>query len=132
VGDDVGQLGAVGGWGFVSAMDPAYVPSVRTLPSGDFALPTINQLASGACAGVGTDAVVRGSPADPRIAWLESNLDPAAARRVDVVWPAGYRARFSPGLEILDESGNVVARDGTHITGLCSGGDVPLMEPPFR
>jgi hypothetical protein len=132
VGDDVGQLGAVGGWGFVSAMDPAYVPSVRTLPSGDFALPTINQLASGACAGVGVEAVLRGSKTDPRIAWLEDSTGSTTTQRRDVTWPAGYRARFSPGLEILDESGNVVARDGTHITGLCSGGDVPLMVPPFR
>lgn len=29
-----------------------------------------------------------------------------------IVWPAGFRARFSPGLEILDPSGTVVARGG--------------------
>jgi hypothetical protein len=133
IDDESGHLRAVGGWGFVSATDPSYVPAVRTLPSGDLALPTINQLAEGtACAGVGAEAVLRGSPTDPRIAWLEDTTSLATSQRRDVVWPAGYRARFSPGLEIVDENGNVVLRDGSKITGLCTGGDVPLMEPPFE
>jgi hypothetical protein len=130
--DDTGQLGAVGGWGFVSAEDPTYVPAVRTLPSGALALPTTNQLAGGACAGVGVDAVLHGSAADPRIAWLTENLDPAAPARLDVVWPAGYRARFAPGLEILDENAKVVLQEGDRVTGLCSGVEgVPYLQPPF-
>ncbi|HEX5467176.1 MAG TPA: hypothetical protein VFW92_10935 [Candidatus Limnocylindrales bacterium] len=37
----------------------------------------------------------------------------ADARRFDIVWPAGFTARFDPDLEILDPSGAVVARAGT-------------------
>jgi hypothetical protein len=132
VEDDTGQLRAVGGWGFVPADDPSYVPSVRTLPSGDLALPTINQLSYNICAGVGADAVLHGSPTDPRIAWLESSTGSTTPRRMDVIWPAGYRARFAPSLEILDENGNVVLTDGAHITGLCSGGPPAVLEPPFQ
>lgn len=132
VEDDSGQLRAVGGWGFVSAQDASYVPSVRTLPSGDLALPTINQLPYNICAGVGADAVLHGSATDPRIAWLESSTGSTTPQRIDVAWPAGYRARFAPSLEILDENGNVVLTDGAHITGLCSGGPPALMEPPFQ
>jgi hypothetical protein len=132
VGDDSGQLRSVGGWGFVAADDPSYVPSVRTLPSGDLALPTINQLPYNICAGVGADAVLHGSATDPRIAWLESSTGSTTPQRTDVVWPAGYRARFAPSLEILDENGNVVLTDGAHITGLCSGGPPAVLEPPFQ
>ncbi len=132
VDDASGTLRAVGGWGFVSAQDPSYVPGVRTLPSGDLALPTINEIVNGACAGVGVEAVLRGSKTDPRIAWLEDSTGQATTQRRDVIWPAGYRARFSPGLEILDENGKVVLRDGSRITGLCTGGPTgDVMEPPF-
>jgi hypothetical protein len=131
VEDDSGQVRAVGGWGFVPADDPAYVPSVRTLPSGDLALPTINQLSYSLCAGVGADAVLHGSGTDPRIAWLVSNAPGNAGARIDVAWPAGYRARFAPRLEILDENGAVVLTDGAHITGICSFGPPAVLEPPF-
>ncbi len=133
VADDSGQLMEVGGWGFVPADDPSYVPSVRTLPSGDLALPTVNALVEGLslCAGVGVDAVLHGSATDPRIAWLVSNAPFTAGKRVDVVWPAGYRARFTPSLEILDENGNVVLSAGSHVTGLCDDGGALLMPPPF-
>ena len=132
VEDDTGRLGSVGGWGFVAADDPSYVPAVRKLPSGDLALPTLNQIVPGACGGVGADLLLRGSPTDPRVAWLEGSLAPAVPQRVDVIWLGGYRARFSPGLEILDENGNVVARDGTHIAGYCVTGSDGLVVPPFN
>jgi hypothetical protein len=41
-------------------------------------------------------------------------------RRENLLWPAGYRARFAPGLEVLDPSGRVVAREGDRVTGGCS------------
>jgi hypothetical protein len=132
VGDTSGTVRSVGGWGFVSAYDPSYVPAVRTLPSGDLALPTIDELAPSICAGVGVEAVLRGSATDPRIAWLEASNGSTATQRRDVVWPAGYRARFTPSLEILDENGKVVLRDGSQVTGLCVGGNADVMEPPFR
>jgi len=37
--------------------------------------------------------------------WLEASNGSTATQRRDVVWPAGYRARFTPSLEILDENG---------------------------
>ena len=51
---------------------------------------------------------------------------------MDVGWPAGYRARFAPGLEILDENAKVVLQEGDRVTGLCSGVEgVPYLQPPF-
>jgi hypothetical protein len=90
------------------------------------------------CGGVGLDAVVRGSPNDPHVAWLESRISipgiPPGTRE-DVIWPEGYRARFSPNLEILDGWGIVVLRDGERVSGSCGGvadnGDL-YMVPPFN
>jgi hypothetical protein len=76
--------------------------------------------------------VLRGSETDLRIGWLEDATGSTTRQRRDAIWPAGYRARFAPGLEILGENGNVVPRDGSQITGLCSGGNVSVMEPPFQ
>lgn len=72
------------------------------------------------CAGGGfADRVeLRGSPNDPRIAWGIS-----LGKRLDFVWPEGYSARFVPLLEVLDETGTVVARDGDVIDGGCRLGD---------
>jgi hypothetical protein len=83
-----------------------------------------------ACAGVGLQAVLRGNPNDPRVAWL---INPDGSR-FDVVWPAGYRARFAPRLEVLDAAGNVVIRDGDPVSGGCVTDQprVLLLEPPFK
>ena len=67
-----------------------------------------------ACAGVGTEAVLAGDANDPRVAWLVSS-----GKRVDVVFPFGFRARFAPNLEVLNDSGVVVARAGDRIDGGC-------------
>ena len=120
--DASGRLRGAGGWGFVSATDDSYPPSPKpSLPDGLFALPTTNWLESpdSICAGVGLSAVLHGSPNDPHVAWLESNVR-SDVRRTEVLWPAGYRARFSPSLEILNESGIVVLREGDAITAGCT------------
>jgi hypothetical protein len=39
-----------------------------------------------------------------------------------IFWPPGFTARFSPGLEVLDPGGHVVARGGL-VTDLGGGGD---------
>lgn len=45
----------------------------------------------------------------------------------------GYRARFPDGLEILDESGAVVLRQGDQVEVACVGPDeLLLLTPPFR
>jgi hypothetical protein len=63
------------------------------------------------------------------LAWLVNNL----GTRHDVVWPAGYRARFIPKLEVLDADGTVVLREGDPVTGACvtSEPGVYLLMPPF-
>jgi hypothetical protein len=87
----------------------------------------------GMCGGVGLDAVVRGSQTDPHIAWLENHL--GGISRSEATWPLGYRARFTPKLEILDGWGNVVLRDGEAVTESCGGVDSnggQMMIPPFN
>jgi hypothetical protein len=100
----------------------------------EYALPTNSVPAwLGMCGGVGLDAVVRGSPSDPRIAWLENHL--GGTSRMEATWPAGYRARFTPRLEILDGWGNVMLRDGDTVSGSCASGESnggQLLVPPFN
>lgn len=53
-----------------------------------------------------------GSPdADPDYVWLMSD-----GRRVLISWPAGFRVRWQPALEILNEDGSVVAHKGDTVT----------------
>jgi hypothetical protein len=83
------------------------------------------------CAGVGLDAVLHGDPADPKVAWLTSKI---GGPRLEIVWPFGFTARFTPDLEILDADGNVVIREGGAVTGTCDNlpdGAVYII-PPFR
>ena len=82
---------------------------------GTITLPTV---AVGGCRDVGLrDAALTGDANDPRVAWVVQN-----GLRLDVVFPAGYRARFAPELEILDTDGKVVARGGDPIGGGCTTG----------
>lgn len=72
----------------------------------------------GGCSiGVGRKAVLHGSAFDPRVTWA---TDRAGGFRLELLWPVGYQARFSPNLELLDEQGAVVAREGDLIIGSCS------------
>jgi hypothetical protein len=112
------------------------------LRPGEYALPTRQTLPgwlSIGCAGVGLDAVVHGDSSDTRLVWLDNRLQLAnsqSAARIDVIWPAGYRARFTPQLEILDGMGNVVLREGDAVTGACGWSDGPpriySLAPPFK
>lgn len=109
-------------------------PGERAVPAGGW---SPEWLGFG-CAGVGLDAVVRGDAQDPKVVWLESQLsgpEVPAGQRVDVVWPFGYRARFTPNLELLDSWGNVVLRAGDRVSESCGGvGEDNLlhMKPPFN
>lgn len=62
-------------------------------------LPAVTPHVTGALAG-------DQSQAEP--VWLVD----AAGERLSVVWPESYRAAFTPSLELIDETGAVVARDG--------------------
>lgn len=91
-----------------------------------FALPTVEGV--NGCAGLALhDATLMGNPADGRLVWLQGE-----DIRLDIAWPPGYRARFVPGVEILNEQGVVVLRQGDPIEGACSLGDVLYVEPPFQ
>ena len=70
-----------------------------------------------ACGGVGYEGEFRlhGSPTDARLVWMTF---PDASRH-ELAWPLGYSARFTPGLELLDEQGQVVGREGSRIVGGC-------------
>ena len=81
--------------------------------SAAFRLPTAGLL--GACDGIGLDGVLAGDPNDPRVAWLAVT----GGGRRELVFPVGFTARFSPGLEILNASGEVVFRKGDRIDGGC-------------
>jgi hypothetical protein len=75
------------------------------------------------CLGIGGGATLAGDPNDPRVAWLEG-----FGNRGEVVWPPGYKARFTPNLEVLDAAGNVVHREGDEMPGGCAVG--PPDDPP--
>lgn len=74
------------------------------------------------CRGVGTDVIIHGSAADPRVTWVTS---PDTNDRTEIIWPVGYSARFVPALEVLDAAGKVVAREGDHLGGWCRTADTP-------
>ena len=103
----------------LAACNPA--PSgAPTNGAGNLLLPTLGM--PQACAGVGTEAILAGDRTDPRVAWLVSS-----GTRVDVVFPPGFTARFSPALEVLNASGAVVARAGDRIDGYCVTAGPPLV-----
>jgi hypothetical protein len=92
-------------------------------------LPTVAEVGQ-ACAGVGNDGTLAGSPTDPRVAWLVGSQ----GGRKEIVWPPGFTARFDPDLAVLDASGKVVYRAGDRPGGGCVIGssDSPLLILPPR
>jgi hypothetical protein len=58
------------------------------------------------------------------VTWLKS---PASGGRIDVVFPPGFAARFTPNLEILNAVGQVVAHEGDPVDGGCSLGGGTLL-----
>jgi hypothetical protein len=80
----------------------------------------------GGCRGVGADLVIHGSATDPRVTRATGE---DGDRRFEILWPVGYSARFVPGLQVLDASGTVVAREGDRLTGACGAGETPSGQP---
>jgi hypothetical protein len=121
--------------GTSTGTSPALTPStsVASLSPGELPLPTppfVNNPPD-ICAGVGISALLRGDAHDPVLTWVE---DTTTHTRRDVVWPVGYRARFTPRLQVLDASGAVVLRESDLIAGTCgSTADGRFyLAPPFR
>lgn len=46
---------------------------------------------------------------------------------MELLWPAGYSARFDPALELLDEHGRVIGREGDPIVGGCPTAPLPSL-----
>jgi hypothetical protein len=115
-------------------------PPLATLAPGEVALPEYLAEVGGApqlCAGVafvGYSVVVHGSPDDPALTWIVFGND---GHRENLLWPPGYRARFTPSLVVLDPTGQIVAREGEYATGGCPmlpGGtliDLPTKTQPL-
>jgi hypothetical protein len=119
---------------FAACGSPAPTASPRGPAAVTLALPTLPGGVSGtpaACAGIGLESVLHGDPADPRVAWLEPFA--GAGPRLDLVWPAGYSARFAPDLEVLDERGNIAIRAGDFVDSGCvtANAHILALEPPF-
>ena len=91
------------------------VPSVLpTLAPGEIALPTFFAEVDGhpqLCAGSWYEGDVRvhGSSEDPALTWIVFASD---GHRENLLWPPGFRARFTPTLEVLDPFAHVYSREG--------------------
>ncbi len=110
-----------------STPTPSPVPSVPVSLLAAPSLPTLEFISQG-CADVGFDAFLTGSAEDPRVTWLVN----VSGKRIDILWPRGFSARFDPDLEVLDASGTVVYRAGDRIHGGCVQGEPndPLLITP--
>jgi len=58
--------------------------------------------------------VLHGLPDDPRLTWMTHQ-----GQRLELEWPVGYSARFTPQLELLNDQGEVVGHEGSHLDGGC-------------
>ena len=107
---------AVGWIVFLAATTP---PAPRLLiPEDVYALPTVAEV-PWVCRDVALEGAILAGHHDIKHAsvWLESQ-----GQRIEVVFPPGYEALFSDGLEILDATGQTVARGGDAIQGGCTTG----------
>jgi hypothetical protein len=119
-------LGIATLFAILSAACVAPAPSQAPTPEpSSFRLATTWPLAG--CAGIGFDGSLQGDPSDPRVAWIV-----VGGRRVEVVWPTGFQARFDPRLEILDATDTVVLREGDPVTGGCTLEHEIYVAPPFE
>ena len=92
-----------------------------TLFAGLLPLPSVTIAPGELCAGIGlVNAVLSGDASDPRLAWVT-----AQGARINVVFPSWLGARFTPKLEIVDQTGRVVARAGALVGGGCVNGGAP-------
>jgi hypothetical protein len=52
--------------------------------------------------------------------------------RRELVWLAGTSARFAPELEVVGPEGNVIAHEGSLVTGGCPVGDPNVLYVEFQ
>jgi hypothetical protein len=101
-------------------VEPSPPAGEYLVPVADFTGPSGAQLA---CAGGAFPGQLHGSAGDPRHVWMTY----PDGSRAEIAWPAGYRARFDPALELLDASGRVVGREGSAIEGGCPTADPKVL-----
>ncbi|HEY5434536.1 MAG TPA: hypothetical protein VIK13_04835, partial [Candidatus Limnocylindrales bacterium] len=92
-----------------------------TILAGTIALPALTAAQAIAAANCLRDTgywVLRGSATGPWLTWAEGIAGP----EMQLVWLAGYRAGFTPLLEVLAPDGTVIAREGAPITTACELG----------
>ena len=71
------------------------------------------------CSGGGwPDATIHGSRTDPLVVWVVRGND-----RLRLAWDGTFIARFTPALEVVDDSGNVYFREGDAVSGGCETGE---------
>jgi hypothetical protein len=93
------------------------------LGSNRFALPAANWERDGRtllCSGVGfIGAKIRGSPDDPVVVWVDRD-----GTNLKLAWPSnGFVAQFTPLLEVVDPSGQVIFRAGDNVGNGCETAD---------
>jgi hypothetical protein len=94
---------------------PAAACNDQPHPPTLFSLPEVTSPPNfGGCTGVGFDAkeFLAGDPNFRPVAFARTS----AGKRIEILWPPGYNARFDPRLEIVGPTGEVVAREGDEIT----------------
>ena len=101
----------------VAAADVApWMLSLASRPGGALPVPDpVDEPAPGtACAGEELRGILRGSPWDPRVAWVGT---------ADITWPPGSAAVFVPELRLLGRDGELVAGAGDEVrlTGAVGG-----------
>ncbi|HEU0242830.1 MAG TPA: hypothetical protein VFQ75_02920, partial [Candidatus Limnocylindrales bacterium] len=80
------------------------------------ALPESTAPAGAACDGASIRGTLRGSPWDPRVAWVDE---------VPVRWPAGLTAMFVPDLRLYAADGSLVAGAGNELLLVGSAAGAP-------
>lgn len=114
----------------VPTTTPSGTPTTPTEPPG-YALPRIDDFLerTGVCAGYATHPLVLRGRLEDGVAqvWAEP-----ARGKAPIFWPRGFRALFDPDLVIVDQGGNVVAREGQDLTVNFSGLSACPMHNPME
>jgi hypothetical protein len=102
---------------------------IRALGPGERWLPVADWGGNMLCAGGGYvgDFRLHGSPDDPRLAWM--NWGDGSRRELG--WLPGTSARFTPNLEVIGADGQVIAREGSLVTGGCPTADTGVLFVDF-
>lgn len=89
---------------------PGPTPSPGAIPAEPLrTAPSLPPSGESVCLQLVTRGFLAGDSGDPERVWLESGT---GGDRLDLIWPFGFRVRFTPGAEVLAPNGDVVVREG--------------------